>query len=194
MYTDQTGAFPVTTKKGNKYIMIICEIDNNVIISEAMFNRIQASHKSKWIRVWASSKRPTQKNISERALQTWKAHTIGALSGVSDTLPLGLWDKLLPQLDKQVNLLRFSNIYPKACSWTVLNGAHDFNKHPLAPLGAEIQMLENPQSLCDVSSIPPYLSHFTHLVKVTGAMFPLYIPVDYFHWYHTITLAYIIPV
>ena len=47
MYTDQTGAFPVTTKKGNKYIMIICEIDNNVIISEAMFNRIQASHKSK---------------------------------------------------------------------------------------------------------------------------------------------------
>ena len=38
MYTNQTGAFPVTSKKGNKYIMIMCEIDNNVIISEAMQN------------------------------------------------------------------------------------------------------------------------------------------------------------
>ena len=39
MYTDQTGAFPITSKKGNKYIMILCEIDNNVILSEAMRNR-----------------------------------------------------------------------------------------------------------------------------------------------------------
>ena len=39
MYTDQTVAFPITSKKGNKYIMILCEIDNNVILSEAMRNR-----------------------------------------------------------------------------------------------------------------------------------------------------------
>ena len=39
IYTDQTGTFPVTSKKGNKYIMILCEIDNNVIMSEAMRNR-----------------------------------------------------------------------------------------------------------------------------------------------------------
>ena len=39
MYTNQTGAFPVTSKKGNKYIMILCEIDNNFIMSEAMQNR-----------------------------------------------------------------------------------------------------------------------------------------------------------
>ena len=38
MYTSQTGAFPVTSKKGNEYIMILCEIDNNVIMSEAMRN------------------------------------------------------------------------------------------------------------------------------------------------------------
>ena len=39
MYTDQTVAFPVTSKKGNKYIMILYEIDNNVIMSEATRNR-----------------------------------------------------------------------------------------------------------------------------------------------------------
>ena len=39
IYTNQTGAFPITSKKGNKYIMILCKIDNNFILSEAMRNR-----------------------------------------------------------------------------------------------------------------------------------------------------------
>ena len=84
------------------------------------------------------------RNLTEWALQTRKAHTICALSGVPTTPPLGLWDELLPQLDMQVNILRWSNIHPKLCSWTVLNGAHYFNWHSLAPLGVEIQMLEHP--------------------------------------------------
>ena len=74
-----------------------------------------------------------KRNLAERALQTCKAHTIVALRGLSDTFPLGLWDQLLPQLDMQVNLLRFSNLNPKFCSWTVLNGAHDFNRRLLVP-------------------------------------------------------------
>ena len=44
----------------------------------------------------------------------------------------------------QFNLFRLSNIHPKFCSWSFLNVAHDFNMHPLEPLGVEIQMLENP--------------------------------------------------
>ena len=36
MYTNQTGAFPVTSKKENKYIMILCGIDNDLVMSEAM--------------------------------------------------------------------------------------------------------------------------------------------------------------
>ena len=39
IYTDQTGAFPVQSKSGNKYIMILCEIDNGIIISKPMKNR-----------------------------------------------------------------------------------------------------------------------------------------------------------
>ena len=31
-----------------------------------------------------------RRNLAELALQTWKAHTIGALSGVSVAFPLGL--------------------------------------------------------------------------------------------------------
>ena len=108
-----------------------------------MFNRIQAIHKRKKLEYDLVPKGQHRQNLSERALQTWKAHTIGALSGVSATFPLGLWDELLPQLNMQVNILRYSNIHPKVCSWTVLNGAHDFDRHPLAPLGVEIQMLDH---------------------------------------------------
>ena len=38
MYTDQTGAFTVTYKRGNKFIIIMCEIDNDIIMSEAIRN------------------------------------------------------------------------------------------------------------------------------------------------------------
>ena len=88
-----------------------------------------------------------RRNLAERALQTWKSHTIGALNGVANNFPLGLWDEVLPQLDMQVNILRFSNVNPKVCSWTVLNCAHGYNRHPLAPLGVEIQMLEKPDKI-----------------------------------------------
>ena len=40
MYTDQTGTFPTHSRKGNWYVMILCDIDSNIIISEPMKNRI----------------------------------------------------------------------------------------------------------------------------------------------------------
>ena len=33
IYTDQTGAFPVRSRSGNRYIMIRCEMDSNAILS-----------------------------------------------------------------------------------------------------------------------------------------------------------------
>ena len=85
-----------------------------------------------------------RRNIAEKAIQSWKAHTIGVLSGVSPKCHLSLWDKLLSQIDMQINLLRFSNVAPKVCVCPVLNGAHDFNRHSLARLRIEMQMLEHP--------------------------------------------------
>ena len=39
MYTDQTGAFPTRSRSGTRYLMILCEIDSNVIISEGLNNK-----------------------------------------------------------------------------------------------------------------------------------------------------------
>ena len=69
---------------------------------------------------------------------------IGVFSGFPTEAPLFLWDGMLPQTDMQVNLLRCSNANPTVCSNTVLNGVHDYNRHPLAPLGIDMHMLEHP--------------------------------------------------
>ena len=37
----------------------------------------------------------------------------------------------------QDNFLRQANVAPKVSSWAYLYGQHDFNQHPLAPLGIE---------------------------------------------------------
>ncbi|KAL7551824.1 hypothetical protein ACHAWF_015016 [Thalassiosira exigua] len=175
MYTDQTGAFPVQSRRGNRYVMILCEMDNNVIMSAPMKNRTAGSmveaYRALMKRLKRAGIKPKkhvldneasaefkeaiedegvsyelvpkgqhQRNIAERYIQTWKAHAIGVLSGVPSTFPLAIWDDLLPQIDMQVNLLRFSNVAPNVCSWTVLHGPHDFNRHPLAPLGSELHM------------------------------------------------------
>jgi hypothetical protein len=39
IYTDQTGRFPVVSRKGNKYIMVVYEYDGNDILAEPIKNR-----------------------------------------------------------------------------------------------------------------------------------------------------------
>ena len=157
--------------------MILCEIDSNIIISEAMKNHTQGemirAYRVLMARLKAAGIKPTKhmfnneafadfkkeikehdmddelvpkgmhrRNIAEKAIKMWKSNTVDALSGLPDSFPLFMWNELLPQLDMQVNLLRFSNVSPNVFSWTILAGAHDFNRHPLAPLGIKIHMLE----------------------------------------------------
>ena len=40
--SDQTGQFPTRSKRGNKYIMVIVEIDRNAILVEPLKNRTDA--------------------------------------------------------------------------------------------------------------------------------------------------------
>ena len=39
IYTDHIGKFPVTSRGGKKYQMIICEVDSNEILSDPMKNK-----------------------------------------------------------------------------------------------------------------------------------------------------------
>jgi hypothetical protein len=39
MFSNQTGQFPTRSQQGNKYIMVMVEIDSNVILVEPMKSR-----------------------------------------------------------------------------------------------------------------------------------------------------------
>ena len=56
-----------------------------------------------------------------------------------------LWDKLLPQAEITLNLLRTSRTHPKISSYTHQNGPFDFNRTPLAPPGTKIILHEKPK-------------------------------------------------
>ena len=66
-----------------------------------------------------------QSNLVEKAIQTWKEHFIAVLSGTAEKFPLHLWCQTLPQMERQLNLLRQSNLHPKLLAYTHLYGHHD---------------------------------------------------------------------
>eukprot|EP00804_Cyclotella_cryptica_P021358 CCRYP_001594-RA/>CCRYP_001594-RA protein AED:0.64 eAED:0.32 QI:0/0/0/0.6/1/1/5/0/975 len=74
-----------------------------------------------------------RRNIAEKAIQTWKDHFIAVISGTDAKFPLHLWCQLLPQMERQLCLLRQSNAYPHISSHTHLYGHHDYNAHPFVP-------------------------------------------------------------
>jgi hypothetical protein len=81
-------------------------------------------------------------NLAKKAIQTFKNHFKAILSGVDDSFPLHLWDRLLPQAEMTLNMLRPSNISPHVSTHMYAFRVHDFNVNPLAPLGCAVQINE----------------------------------------------------
>jgi hypothetical protein len=77
-------------------------------------------------------------NFTERhGIQKFKNHLISMMSGTDPSFPRNCWDLLLHQAEITVNLARPSNIAPGVSAYTIINGAFDFNKNPLAPAGCK---------------------------------------------------------
>ena len=67
------------------------------------------------------------------------------LCGVDPDFPLHLWNRILPQTELTLNLLRTSRINPKLSAFAQLHGQFDFNRTPLAPVGTQVIVHENSQ-------------------------------------------------
>ncbi|KAI2496142.1 hypothetical protein MHU86_18373 [Fragilaria crotonensis] len=63
-----------------------------------------------------------RRNAAERAIRTFKNHFIAGLCSVDKHFPLHLWDRLLPQAETTLNLLRGSRINPKLSAYAQLHG------------------------------------------------------------------------
>ncbi len=81
-------------------------------------------------------------NLAERAIQTFKNHFKAVIAEVDKTFPMQLWDRLLPQTVLTLNLLQQSNVASTVSAYQYVNGAFDYNKMPLAPMGCTVQIHE----------------------------------------------------
>ena len=79
-----------------------------------------------------------RRNAAERAIRTFKNHFIAGLCSVDKAFPLHLWDKLLPQAELTLNLLRGSRINPRLSAHAQIHGHFDCNRTPLAPPGIRV--------------------------------------------------------
>eukprot|EP00956_Cyclotella_meneghiniana_P001304 scaffold1404_cov37-Cyclotella_meneghiniana.AAC.8 len=178
VFTDQTGQFPTQSRSGNKYIMVMVDIDSSGILVEplksqkdAELHRAYTSLMTRLNRAGIFPKKHVldneisqamkdyvrdeykmtvelvppgchRRNAAEVAIRNFKAHFLSILAGTADDFPLQLWDKLLPQAEITVNLLRQSNATPNISAYAYMNGPFDYNKMPLAPLGCNVQVHE----------------------------------------------------
>jgi hypothetical protein len=82
-------------------------------------------------------------NAAERAIQTFKDAFIAALATTDSDFPLQLWDKIAPQVQDTLNMMRASRIDPTISVYEQLNGPYDWNRYPLAPLGCKAVIYED---------------------------------------------------
>eukprot|EP00804_Cyclotella_cryptica_P030118 CCRYP_009530-RA/>CCRYP_009530-RA protein AED:0.27 eAED:0.27 QI:0/0/0/1/0/0/5/0/696 len=165
MYSDQTGRFPITSARGNKYIMLNREKQRNsrsipkdfstmevhgvicpnwhILDNEAPEELKQAIRENK-CRVELTPADMHRRNIAERGIQTFKGHFISVLAGVANNFPINQWDELLPQTVLTLNLLRQANVAPNISAWAYHHGSFDYNRMPLAPMGCEVQFHVKP--------------------------------------------------
>jgi hypothetical protein len=86
-----------------------------------------------------------QRNMAEKAIQTFKDHFVGVLSGCAKSMPMHPWCQLLPQVERQLLLLQQSRLNPGMLAYThVYQGQHDYNKHPFVPIGMELLVHKKP--------------------------------------------------
>jgi hypothetical protein len=85
-----------------------------------------------------------RRNYAERAIRTFKEHLVAGLYSVDPTFPLHLWDRILPQAEITLNLLRTSRLHPQLSTVAHFHGLVDYNKTAFAPPGCNIIVHEKP--------------------------------------------------
>jgi hypothetical protein len=88
-----------------------------------------------------------RRDAAERAIRTFKEHFAAGLSSVEPTFPLHLWDRLLPQAEITLNLLRTSRLHPQLSPAAHFRGLVDYKKHILHCQVAKSLRMRNQQKV-----------------------------------------------
>jgi hypothetical protein len=79
-----------------------------------------------------------RRNSAERAIGTFKEQFVAGLSSVDPSFQMLLWDRLLPQAEITLNLLRTSRLHTQLSAAAHYHGLVDYNKTAIAPPGCKI--------------------------------------------------------
>jgi hypothetical protein len=79
-----------------------------------------------------------RRNAAERAIRTFKEHFVDGLSSVDPSFTMHLWDRLLPQAEITLNLLRTSRLHPQLYAAAHYHILVDYNKAAFAPPGCKV--------------------------------------------------------
>jgi hypothetical protein len=85
-----------------------------------------------------------RRNMAKKAIQTFKDHFVGVLSGCAPSMPIHLWCQLLPQVERQLLLLHQSRAHPNLSAYAHVYEHHDYNWHPFVPIGMEALVHDKP--------------------------------------------------
>jgi hypothetical protein len=84
-------------------------------------------------------------NAAERAIRTFKEHLVAGLSSVYPSFPMQLWDRLLPQAEITLKLLRTSRLHPQLSAAAHYHGLVDYEQ-PLPRQDAKSLHTRNQES------------------------------------------------
>ena len=85
-----------------------------------------------------------RRNRAEVTIKAFKQHLISVFAGLDDNFPMTQWDKLLPQVEITLNLLRASKATPSISAYEHVHGPYDYNRNPLAPIGCAVHIHNQP--------------------------------------------------
>jgi hypothetical protein len=83
-------------------------------------------------------------NAAERAIRTFKEHFKAGFATVDTDLPAHSWDRLLPQAEITLNLIRASRLHAQLSAAAHYHGLIDYNNTAFGPSGCKIIAHEKP--------------------------------------------------
>ena len=87
-----------------------------------------------------------QRNVVKRAIKTFKKKLSVLATADQEHHSITELDRLLPQAEMTLNLMRAARYNPKLSVYTYLHGLHNFATTPLAPAGTKVVIHKKPQN------------------------------------------------
>lgn len=82
--------------------------------------------------------------MTERAILTFKSYFKVGMASLDPDYPIRKWDRLLPQAETMLNLLRSARLNPKLSAHAFLFGQFDYNKTYIFPSGIKVVLHKKP--------------------------------------------------